>query len=142
MFTSRRKLTIEWGDCDPAGIVFYPRYFAMFDASTANHFAAIGLPKPKLLQHYNLVGFPMVDTRAVFHAPSSFGDEIEIVTTFASFGRSSFNVEHRLVRGDVLAIEGYEKRVLVKKSPDGAGIAATPFPPELIERFNNDDGQA
>src|ERR1017187_5514616 len=30
-----RKVRIEWGDCDPAGIVFYPRYFEIFDASTS-----------------------------------------------------------------------------------------------------------
>ena len=35
MLTNTRRLAIEWGDCDAAGIVFYPRYFAMFDASTA-----------------------------------------------------------------------------------------------------------
>ncbi len=34
MFTNRRTVRIEWGDCDPAGIVFYPRYIAMFDHST------------------------------------------------------------------------------------------------------------
>ena len=28
-----RNARIEWGDCDPAGIVFFPRYFAMFDSS-------------------------------------------------------------------------------------------------------------
>ena len=34
-FTNTRKVRIEWGDCDPAGIIFYPRYFDIFDASTA-----------------------------------------------------------------------------------------------------------
>ena len=34
-----------------------------------------------------------------------------------------------------------KKRVLVKKSRDGAGISASPFPAELIEQFNNADGQ-
>ncbi len=36
MFSNTRTLRIEWGDCDPAGIVFYPRYFAMFDTSTTS----------------------------------------------------------------------------------------------------------
>ena len=34
MASNARTVRIEWGDCDPAGIVFYPRYFAMFDHST------------------------------------------------------------------------------------------------------------
>lgn len=32
MLINRRTIRIEWGDCDPAGIVFYPRYFEWFDA--------------------------------------------------------------------------------------------------------------
>ena len=39
MLVNHRNVTIQWGDCDPAGIVFYPRYFEMFDASTAALFA-------------------------------------------------------------------------------------------------------
>lgn len=31
MLTNRRTVRIEWGDCDPAGIVYFPRYFAIFD---------------------------------------------------------------------------------------------------------------
>jgi len=34
MFSSTRKTRIEWGDCDPAGIIFFARYFDMFDVST------------------------------------------------------------------------------------------------------------
>lgn len=35
MFRTTRIWTVEWGDCDPAGIVFYPRFFAAFDTSTS-----------------------------------------------------------------------------------------------------------
>ena len=34
MLTNTRTTRIEWGDCDPAGIIFYPRYFEIFDVST------------------------------------------------------------------------------------------------------------
>ena len=37
---NRRDVFIEWGDCDPAGIVYYPRYFVMFDNATVALFAA------------------------------------------------------------------------------------------------------
>jgi len=43
-FIYRRKLTIEWGQCDPAGIVFNSRFFEIFDASTWQMFeAALGV---------------------------------------------------------------------------------------------------
>jgi len=34
MLINTRIVRVQWGDCDPAGIVFYPRYFEWFDAST------------------------------------------------------------------------------------------------------------
>ena len=135
MLTSHRTVTIEWGDCDPANIVFYPRYFAWFDASTAHHFAAAGLPKPELVVRYGVVGFPMVDTRARFLVPSSYGDEVVIETAITEFGRSSFQVHHRLLQGETLAVEGFEKRVLVRRRADGEGIESCPIPEEVVARF-------
>ncbi len=69
MLTNTRTLRIEWGDCDPAGIVFYPRYFAMFDASTTYLIErAIGMPKFEYLKAYDFLGHPIVETRARFSA--------------------------------------------------------------------------
>ena len=126
---------MEWGDCDPAGIVFYPRYFAWFDASTAHHFKVAGLPKPELIRRFAVVGFPMVDTRAKFHIPSRHGDEVTIETEITAFGRTSMAVAHRLLRADSLAAEGFEKRVLVAKSEDGRSIRPVPIPNEVRELF-------
>jgi 4-hydroxybenzoyl-CoA thioesterase len=75
----------------------------------------------------------MVDTRAVFHIPSRFGETVEIETRIARLGRSSFEVEHRLMRGEKLAVEGFEKRVLVRRAADGSGIEACPIPREIKE---------
>jgi YbgC/YbaW family acyl-CoA thioester hydrolase len=73
-----RELRIEWGDCDPAAIVFYPRYLAFFDANTAYLFEAAGLPKLEMVKTYDIVGMPLVDVQARFHIPSRFGDRITI----------------------------------------------------------------
>lgn len=138
MLTSSRSVLIDWGDCDPANIVYYPRYFAWFDASTARHFAAAGLPKPELVRRFNIVGFPLVDAQAKFHIPSSYGDEVTIETTITNFGRSSFTVEHKLKREDQIAVEGFEKRVLVRKRADGSGLESCPIPQEIQSLFSQD----
>jgi 4-hydroxybenzoyl-CoA thioesterase len=70
MFVNKRDVQIQWGDCDPANIVYYPRYFAMFDDSTSIMFEAAGFSKQDIIHKYGLVGIPMVDTRAKFHIPS------------------------------------------------------------------------
>jgi 4-hydroxybenzoyl-CoA thioesterase len=120
MFINRRSVTIEWGDCDPAGIVFYPRYFAMFDASTAFLFAAaLGCTKFEMLRRYDIVGIPMVDTGAKFLVPSKFGDVIDIESHVSAFRRSSFDVVHRVFRADgAVAIEARETRVWAGRHPD------------------------
>jgi 4-hydroxybenzoyl-CoA thioesterase len=41
MFVNRRDVQIQWGDCDPANIVYYPRYFEMFDDSTSVMFCSL-----------------------------------------------------------------------------------------------------
>ena len=136
MLTSTRDIQIEWGDCDPAGIVFYPRYFAWFDACTAGHFAHAGLPKFEMLKTYDIVGIPMVDTRAKFILPSKFGDTVTVETRITEFRRSSFDVEHRLLKQGALAIEAYETRVWVGRHPDDpARIKAQAIPEEVIARF-------
>lgn len=141
MFESRRTVQVEWGDCDPADIVFYPNYFRWFDAAIAHHFAAAGLPKPEMIRKYDVVGFPMVDTRARFHAPSRQGDIVEIVTRITRFGRSSFDVEHRLMRADLLAVEGFETRVLVRRGSDGA-LVSCPVPDAVRALMEGREGTA
>ena len=79
MLTYRREARIEWGDCDPAGIVFFPRYFAMFDSCTTALFSkALGMSKYQFTRHYKFEGYPMVDTRARFLKPTKFGDDVVI----------------------------------------------------------------
>ena len=56
-------MRIEWGDCDPAGIIFYPRYFEVFDASTALIFEkALGMTKFQMFKNLEFSGFPLVHT--------------------------------------------------------------------------------
>lgn len=135
----RRAVTIEWGDCDPAGIVFYPRYFAMFDASTAALFqAALGMPKIRWTKHFNMLGIPMVDTRAKFHIPSAYGDEATIESRVTAFRRSSFDVHHRLLKADgALGVEGFETRVWTARDPESGRIRSAPIPPEVVAAFGS-----
>jgi len=136
MLTNTQNILIGWGDCDPAGIVFYPRYFAWFDAATAALFAAAELPIHKLFPDYGIAGMPMVDTRARFFEPARFGDEVRIESTIAEFRRSSFDVRHRLLRGDTLTVEGFETRVWTVWDPeDPERLKAASIPAEVIARF-------
>ena len=134
---SRRKIEIEWGDCDPAQIVFFPRYFAYFDACTNGLFKKAGLPKKKMLETYQIVGIPMVDVHASFLAPSRFADTVVIESEILEWRRSSFRIRHRLFNRKILAVECVETRVWAGRSANGPEqIKGKPVPQEVIAKFS------
>src|SRR6266576_2414507 len=136
MFVNRRDVQIQWGHCDPANIVYYPRYFEMFDDSTSIMFEAAGFSKQDIIKKYGLVGIPMVDTRAKFYIASTDGDCIAIESRVEIFKRASFEVSHKVFKGEALAIEAFETRVLVGRHPeDPARLKSASVPAEIIARF-------
>ena len=134
MLVNHREVEIEWGDCDAAGIVFYPRYFAMLDAATAHLLEkAVGMKKIEWRRKYGIVGIPMVDTGAKFIVPSRYGDVITIETQATALRRSSFDIAHRVFKGETLAIEAHETRVWTGPHPDDPEhIQGAPIPPEVV----------
>src|ERR1700730_7657470 len=106
-FISRRQFTIEWGHCDPAGIVFNSRFFEFFDWGTWILFeAALGVRPPDFFAAFGIIGIPLVDAGARFIAPARFGDVVEMTSQVREFRRSSFDVEHGLYVRGALAVEG------------------------------------
>ena len=136
-FLSRRQFTIEWGHCDPAGIVFNPRFFEFFDWGTWMLFeAALGVKPPDLAGAFGIVGIPLVDAGARFIAPARFGDVVELTSQVSEFRRSSFDVDHKLFVHGAIAVEGRETRVwAVRDLADPAKIKSQPIPPEVTARF-------
>jgi 4-hydroxybenzoyl-CoA thioesterase len=138
MRVNRKQIHVEWGDCDPAGIVYFPRYFEYFDACTNALFESAGLPKPDLLRTYGIMGIPLVEAHARYIAPSSFGDTLLVETRITEWKSSSFSVQHKLFRGDVLAVEATEVRVWTARADnDPKRIESRPIPREVIERFTS-----
>jgi 4-hydroxybenzoyl-CoA thioesterase len=137
MLVNRHQVTVEWGHCDPAGIVYFPNYFSYFDASAnALFLRALGLNKYQMLKEYDLVGIPVVDVGARFIVPSVFGDVVTIESTVVEIKRSSFRMQHRLLRGETLAVEGHETRVWAGRDPaDPARLKGRPIPEEVTARL-------
>jgi 4-hydroxybenzoyl-CoA thioesterase len=134
-------MTIEWGQCDPAGIVFYPQYFIMFDANTASLFARTGLPASEMRKRYGIIGMPLVEQGAKFLAPCHFDDEIVIESEAGDWGRSSFTMRHRVLKAGTLAVDAFEKRVWAAADPDRPGrIRPQPIPREIMACLSDPSG--
>jgi 4-hydroxybenzoyl-CoA thioesterase len=132
----RRHLLVGWGHCDPAGMVFYPQYFAWFDQCTAALFAAAGMPLRDLYEAHGILGIPLVDVGARFLAPSRFGDELVAESSVMEWRRSSFLVRHRFFNAGMLAVEGTETRVWTARDPESPGrMKSRPVPQEVIARL-------
>ena len=141
MLVNRRTLRIEWGQCDPAGIVFYPQYLIIFDSSTGWLFERTGLTPLAMRRKYGIVGMPIVEVSARFVKPCRFDDEIVVESEIGEWGRSSFTVRHRLLRDGELALEGVEKRVWAGPRPERAGeIQAQAIPAEIVASLSDPTG--
>ena len=137
-FSSKRQFTVEWGHCDPAGIVFNARFFEFFDWGTWMLFeAALGVKPHELGPIYGIVGIPLVDSGARFIVPARFGDVVEQTSRVSEFRRSSFDVEHQLFVHGALAVEGKETRVwAARDTADPSKIKSQAIPPEVTARFD------
>jgi 4-hydroxybenzoyl-CoA thioesterase len=132
--SNSRSVRIEWGDCDPAGIIFFPNYFRIFDHSTAMLFEVVlGMTKFEMFKRLEFTGWPLVRTQAKFIKPTRFGDDVLVDSTI-SFGRSSFEVEHKLTLNGELCAECSEKRVWTVRDADGR-LRSHPVPDAVLAKF-------
>ena len=139
MLLHRRGLRIEWAQCDPAGIVFYPQYFMIFDTSTGQLFERTGLSALAIREKYQIVGFPLVECGARFLIPCRFDDAVIVESQIGEWGRTSFTVHHRVLKDGQLAAEGFEKRIWAARRADG-GIKAEPVPDEIKASLSDASG--
>jgi 4-hydroxybenzoyl-CoA thioesterase len=137
MFANRQPIRIAWGDCDPAGIVFYPRYFEYFNACTEALFeAALGQKKREWFDAYGVM-LPMVEARARFLVPSRYGDDVIVESQFVKINRKSFEIRHALMRGDALAVEGFDTRVWAGRDPEQPErLRGVPIPDEIVQKLS------
>lgn len=94
------KVRVGWGHCDPAGIVYFPRFFEMFHEAMEAWFSdALSLPYRDVIVRRK-IGFPAVHTEADFNAPSVFGDRIVIEQRVQRLGGKSITFAYRVQAED------------------------------------------
>jgi 4-hydroxybenzoyl-CoA thioesterase len=137
MFVNRIRIRVEFGDCDPARIVFYANYFRWFDHCTSALFRAAGLPLGELFKSHGVVGIPLVEARARFIIPSTYGDELVAESSVTEWKSSSFVIRHRFLRDGKLAMEGWETHVWAAAHPTKAHrLKSVPLPAEVIRKLS------
>ena len=121
----RRRYQIEFGQCDPAGIVFYPRYFEMLNSVAENFFRdRLDCPFEQVVGGGN--GSPTVKVEAQFTAPSRLGDQVDLTLHVRAVGRSSVDF-HTFLRG----ADGGQRAEFRHRVVWTEGPASAPWPDAL-----------
>lgn len=131
--TTTMKVDIRFGDCDPAGIVYFPRYHRWMDAASLHFFMSFGVPPWHELEKRNgIIGTPMLEHHTRFLKTATYGETIEIRTHVEEWRAKVFIQQHRIFRGDDLLCDSRETRIFcVRDAQDRARIHAIPIPEEI-----------
>ena len=127
------RVEVHFGDCDPAGIVFFPNFSRWMDEASLAFFRACGVPPwRELLNTRGIVGTPLLEIHTRFLKAATYGETIEIHTSVDAWATKTFTHRHRILRGDELICEGTEVRAFVVRDPGNpARLKAIPVPEDI-----------
>ena len=114
IFSVQQKIRFQ--HTDPAGIVFFPRYAEMINASNEDLWEIFGIPFDTL--HGN-AGVPAVNLNIDFKSPAFLGDVITKNVEFTKIGGSSYTLRHWFECNGRLILEASQTCVYAKKQDDG-----------------------
>ena len=113
------EVEVMFGDCDPAGIVFFPNFLKWMDASSLNFFVKCGVPTWRDLVKINgIIGTPLLEINTKFSRPATYGERLQIRTSVTEWRDKVFIHKHVVMRGDDLLCEGTETRAFCIRHPE------------------------
>lgn len=128
----RRRQQIEFNHCDPAGIVFYPRFLEFANSITENFFAdVVGRSYARIIGNGD--GVPTVRLECDFRTPSRLGEVLELTLAVTAVGRSSVDLDitGRGTGEDAPRFTIAKRIVFI----DGRAMKSAPWPEEMRARL-------
>ena len=136
--TTAHTVYVAFGDCDPAGIVFFPNFSRWMDTASLSFFKQCGVPPWRELEKTRgIVETPLLEINTRVLKSATYGETLT-VTAHVQEWRSKVVVQmHRIKRaradgGEDLICEGREVRAFVKGDDDDRDrLRATPVPEDI-----------
>ena len=121
---------VEFGDCDPARIVWFPNFFRWIDHASRHFFIACGVPPwHETEKTMGIIGTPIVDSHSRFLKTATYGDTLDIRTSIPEWRGKSFVQRYRCFRGGDAIMECDEVRIFAgRREDDPDAIRALPIP--------------
>jgi 4-hydroxybenzoyl-CoA thioesterase len=131
--TTLHSVNVQFGDCDPGGIVFFPNFSRWMDAASLMFFTQCGVPPWRVLERERgIVGTPLLEINTKFLKTVTYGETIAIATHVEEWRRAVFIQIHRVTRNGELVCEGREVRAFVKRDEhDPDRMRAIPVPDDI-----------
>jgi len=129
--TTVYEIQVAFGDCDPAGIVFFPNYLKWMDASSLHFFMECGVPPWRELEkRTGILGDRLLEIHTRFLATATYGETLLIHTSVQEWSAKVFTQKHVIRRGDTVICEGTEKRAFCMRM-EGDRIKAVAIPEDI-----------
>lgn len=129
-FSYQRRL--QWSECDPVGIIFFPHYARWVADGLHEMFLTLGVDPAGVYDGNIRRGMPAVSLSMQFHAAPALHDEVDHLIVVQKVGTKSISFRHEFRRGDVLLAEADDVRVWtthIVGQPHG--LKAVQIPPEI-----------
>ena len=122
-----RERPIRFSHSDPAGIVYFPHYFDMFNALIEDWYGdELGVDYSKLILG-GRQGFPIVHAECDFKVPSRMGERLSLTLLVERLGRSSLSF---LIVGHLGGSERLRARIVTAMISLASGTSM-PLPEDL-----------
>jgi 4-hydroxybenzoyl-CoA thioesterase len=131
MAAFQREIPVRFGHCDPATIVFYPRYFEMISALVEDWFEdGLEASAPGLMYHRGIVT-PTVHFTVDFLSAAWFGDRLTFNLWVKKIGRTSCELFIEASHQGTVAMRVRQILVFMMEKTR----KATPIAPDIVHRM-------
>jgi acyl-CoA thioesterase FadM len=115
-----KEITVQWGESDPFGLVYYPRIVAWFNDTEHEFFRTIGYPIDQMIRR-DRTTFVMGEIHFRFIGPAAYGDRVATSVTLTKIGERTLHwaCKARNAVTGAPVTEGKATRVYARINEDG-----------------------
>jgi 4-hydroxybenzoyl-CoA thioesterase len=127
-----KEISVNWGESDPFGLVYYPRIVAWFNDTEHELFRIIGYPIEQMIKN-DRTTFVMGEIHFRFIGPAAYGDRIVTTITLAEIGERTlhWNCKAKNAVSGAPVSEGKATRVYARINEDGT-LSSQPIPAAMV----------
>ncbi|MEZ5811360.1 MAG: thioesterase family protein [Rhizobiaceae bacterium] len=136
MIMYSRELTVNWGESDPFGLVYFPLMLAWFNDTEHDLLRAVGFPTNRMIAE-SRTAFVMGDVHFKFIGPAAYGDRVRTIIQLVKMTKSTLHWDCKAVHsssGDLITL-GRAIRIHAQIQNDG-NIKSVPIPDEIRDALS------